>query len=370
MPRYEMTLTMLSPVHIGSGEEIDPSRYVVRKELRGDDEFYFFYAIDLPRFLARIDDRKRREFIGAAEHAKGPIYLRKFLDQEVDVNQDALWKSDCNPDVFDHYQAALESDRSQLRVELMQRDPISGQPYIPGSSIKGAIRTALVNQEAAASRVQQQTGRMSDRDLEKRFEPIVLGYQTDRHADIRADPFRAIQVGDAPLCQDSNTIDPVTIYKPNREFGPDPAGIQMFYDVTFSQLHEETISATGRLLVNDCLARTPTRGLGRWDFDRCVTQEITAESLLAACNAFYRPRLEDELGRFPLVNEIAGATLREEVSKLGDGEALIRLGRFSHRECVTVSRKGGMPEVKGTTRSLACDDMPLGWARLSLKPMA
>lgn len=370
MPRYKMTLTMISPVHIGAGEEIEPSRYVVRKEVRDGEDYYFIHAIDLPGFLARIDESKRREFMVAAEHAKGPRYLRRFLDQEVNEEVDSLWKSDCNPEVYDQYRQALESDQSQLRVELMTRDPATGAAYVPGSSIKGALRTAWINRQAATADAKQRTRGLSGRELERSFEPMVLGYQAERRADIRADPFRAIQVGDAPLCANSNTIDPVSIYKPNREMGADPAGIQMYYDVTFSRLLEEDITAEGRLTINDRLARTRTRGVRRWDFDHCVAQEITAEALLAACNEFYQPRLEDELRRFPLINEAFGAQLREETAAIGANEALIRLGRFSHRECVTVSRTGGMPEVKGTTRSLACGDMPLGWARVRLKRLA
>ena len=57
MPAYRMTLTMLSPVHIGTGEEIEPVEYVVRKRANGGDAACLLYSIDLPRMLSRLSER-------------------------------------------------------------------------------------------------------------------------------------------------------------------------------------------------------------------------------------------------------------------------------------------------------------------------
>ena len=81
MPTYRMTITMLSPVHVGSGEEIDPVEYVVRQESNGGQRTSFLYAIDLPGLLSRLSDAQRREFNKAADLG-GTIYLRKFIEKK------------------------------------------------------------------------------------------------------------------------------------------------------------------------------------------------------------------------------------------------------------------------------------------------
>lgn len=370
MPAYHMTVTMLAPVHVGSGEEIEPTAYVVRRVGEGDEANFLLHAVNVPAFLTRLSDAHRGEFNTLAE--RGNVRdLRRFVDRTVDLRRDVLWSAPCNSALFDLYRAGLNDDRAQLRVVLMTRDPRTGMVYLPGSSLKGALRTAWLNRQAAAYAGRAELERIGERD----FEPEVLGYRTTTaqgrpRAEIRADPFRAISVGDAPLCADSNCIEPCVIHKPMGagRVTADPAGIQMFYDVTFSGLDHEAITARGRLVINHRLARADTRGLPGWNFPHSVSQAIGVEDLLAACNAFYRSRLEDEVRRFPRLAG-PGRTLLEQTAGLGPHEALLRLGRFSHVECMTVDRRGGEPFRKGTTRTLVNGELPLGWVKLTLSPV-
>ncbi len=366
MPAYRMTLTMLSPVHIGTGEEIEPIDYVVRRPNPKEPDC-LLHALDLPRLLARLTDAQRREFNDAADRG-GSLFLRKFMDRLADPERDARWTAPCDPDLYELYQKGLQKEASLLAVNVMTRDPATGRPYIPGSSLKGALRTAWVSHKASVYTESENRERLRDRD----FEPEILGYRTrDRdgaRADIRADPFRAVSVGDALLCDDSNYIDRVRIYHPGKTRGvADPSSIQMFYDATLSLLDDEPIIAEGRLLINERLARTPTQGARGAAFPNCVADAISAEPLLDACNSFYRPRLESELERFPVLKDVAGK-LRAKADALDKGkEALIRLGRFSHRECVTVAPDGGGPSKLSATRSLVAGALPLGWAALTLE---
>jgi CRISPR-associated protein Csm5 len=306
-----MTLTMLSPVHIGSGEEIDPVEYIVTEEQRGADTYWFLHALDLPALLARLTEDQRRQFNAAADR-NALFYLRKFVAGVADLRRDIRWKAACSGEVYDAYRAGLESDAAQLIINLMTRDAATGQAYIPGSSIKGALRTAWVNHKAAVYAGPERLDRISEGE----FEPEVLGYRVSTghrpRAEIRADPFRAVHVGDARLCDDSNTIEDVEIHRPQGRGGPDPSGIRMYYDATFSALDGERITAEGRLQVDERLARTPARSTrGRWDFQQCVAEGVEAGALLQACNDLYRPRLEDELGRFPRLADVRDKLLAE-----------------------------------------------------------
>lgn len=369
MPSYRMTLTMLSPVHIGTGEEIDPTQYVIQQDKA---ENIFFYAVDFPRFLADLDDRSRAEFNAAVDQG-GTVFLRKFVASRFNPRRHVRWTANAHPDLLDFYNRGLNSDSSQLIVHPMTRDAATGRAYLPGSSIKGAIRTAWVSAKAAVYSGGKNLEPIEDRN----FEPEVLGYMDHSRGhpkgEIRADPFRALQVGDAVLCEASNTVDPVKIKRRSAaEARSDPSGIQMFYDVTFCLVHGETITAKGRLTVNERLAGTPGPR-ERWAWPKCVAGGMTAAELLEACNAFYKPKLHDEVKAFMDVDpDLApiGGRLVQLAEKMPENEALVRLGRFSHFECVTVDRYRKAPKRgSGATRSMACGDTPLGWARIRLDPL-
>ncbi|RMF72305.1 MAG: type III-A CRISPR-associated RAMP protein Csm5, partial [Planctomycetota bacterium] len=328
-----------------------------------DNRSHFLYALDMPRMLSRLDSDQRRQLNEALDR-KALYYLRKFVRNVADIRSDQRWAASCAPEIAELYNRALDRDDVQLAITPMTRDPATGRAYIPGSSIKGALRTAWVNHKLQTA---------PDRPRRPReFEPDLLGYRYRdedgrNRFELRADPFRAVKVGDCLLPDNSNSIERVQIYKPDRKAGaPDPSGIHMFYDVTFSALDGEDIRATGRLIIDQRLAgrRGPDRG--RWNFRNCVADAISAEQLLAACNEFYRPRLDDELKRFPHVHEHAGK-LSEIAAALTENQALIRLGRFSHRECVTVPPRRDARPKHGSTRSLVSGDLPLGWVCIELR---
>lgn len=364
-----MTLTMLSPVHIGTGEEIEPTEYVVREANGG----VFFYAVDFPKFVADLSDRDRIEFNRAIDHG-GTVTLRRFLADRFDAARHVRWAANANPDLLDAYRRGLDSDRCQLIVHPMMRDAGSGRAYLPGSSIKGALRTAWVSAQAGRYQGRENLDRIDPRD----FEGEVLGYRdTSGHrprSEIRADPFRAVRVGDAPLCADSNAVDPVRITRRVREAHlPDPGGIQMFYDLTFSLVDDEQITATGRLMIDEPLQQTPVRDGGRWSWRHGVAGTVSVPELLQACNTFYRPKLEEDHRHFLAGDperESVGRKLLDLAAQTADNEALIRLGRFSHFECVTVDRYRRAPRRgAGATRSLSCGLLPMGWARIRLDPL-
>ncbi len=369
MPTYRYTLTMLSPVHIGSGEELEPSEYVV-SEKNGQ---YVVDVLDLPAFLASMTPELRRKFdfavSGSALHP-----LRSFIREHCRPGQFRRYWCSTSCEFYERYRKGLQDDRSQLIVNRFVRNPANGVPYIPGSSLKGSIRTAVVNQAVdradAGKRpklVEAAKGR-SDRE----FEPTALDYLSDhKPPEIRADPFRAVKISDAPLPSDAISIDPTQIFKPGvRDGAGDPGKIQMYHEMTFSALDDQEVTASGTIAIDERLARTPVND-GRWPFKHCVSQAINIEFLLQACRVFYHDRLKAEHEQFYAKNgrtAEAAQKLLKMAEEMKGHQALVRLGRFSHFECVTVkgfARKP--PRGAGTTRTLAAGELPMGWARLTVE---
>ena len=363
MPTYPYTLTMLSPVHIGSGEELEPSEYIVtREELNGQTQ-YIVDVIDLPAFLASLTPDARRRFDAAVS---GSVLhpLRRFIRENCDPKRFRRYWCSTSGEFYERYMEGLQDDRCRLIVNRMMRTGLDSRPYIPGSSLKGAIRTALINQAARLKRIA--SGGRQDRD----FEPLALDYMNQRgRGEIRADPFRAVKVTDAPLPPDAISIDPSKIFKPGADGrSGDPAGIQMYHEMTSSAPDKQEITAAGTIAIDERLARTKVRN---WDFEHCVSRPITIHQLLQACNEFYGARLREEHEKFYRKRgdlEEFGSKLLKMVEAMKGNQALVRLGRFSHFECVTIGGYARNPKRgAGATRTLAAGELPMGWARLTVE---
>jgi len=351
--RYRLQLAALSPIHVGTGEELTPTDYVVHRVGEGDEARHVLYALDMPRLLGGLSDADRAGFDEAVS-AADPAAVRRWLHEHADLRRYTRWWADVNPALYGLYEEGLQSARAELAVHPLTRTGLSAGPYLPGSSIKGAVRTAVLQHRV--------DGRDHwDRELARRFtgrgrhdgtdlEAAVLGYmrQDGRpRPDIRADPFRAVRITDAPL-------------EPH-----------LFYEMTYSALDDQEVYARGTLTVDERLAVTDARRARRWSFPRCVSRGLSAEEILEACRRFYAPRLEDEAMRVSQsVPDAAPAyrRLREMADGLGPNEALVRLGRFSHLECVTLA-----PPLRratgGNSRALAPGAFPMGWAALRLDPL-
>jgi len=377
--RYRLQLAALSPIHVGTGEELTPTDYVVHRVGEGDEARHVLYALDMPRLLGGLSDADRAGFDEAVS-AADPAAVRRWLHEHADLRRYTRWWADVNPALYGLYEEGLQSARAELAVHPLTRTGLSAGPYLPGSSIKGAVRTAVLQHRV--------DGRDHwDRELARRFtgrgrhdgtdlEAAVLGYmrQDGRpRPDIRADPFRAVRITDAPLEPAMTSVEPVDLFslKGGAGRGRGATGIHLFYEMTYSALDDQEVYARGTLTVDERLATTDARRARRWSFPRCVTRGVSAEEILEACRRFYAPRLEDEAMRVSQsVPDAAPAyrRLRKMADGLGPNEALVRLGRFSHLECVTLA-----PPLRratgGNSRALALGAFPMGWAALRLDPL-
>lgn len=115
-------IEILSPVHIGSGEEISPMEYVIDEK---------FHRIDMEA-LFRDNDFNADDFI---ENSKfGSFYLGEFYADT--GKRHILYTESISKDAKDYIINKKASIREFINT--------SGRVYIPGSSIKGAIRTAIM----------------------------------------------------------------------------------------------------------------------------------------------------------------------------------------------------------------------------------
>lgn len=130
LKRYEIILKPLSPIFIGSGEKIGKKEYVYDTEKNTVYIFDFLKLYDKLRqerladrfesYLLEEDDILLQEWFEKNKIGKGTY--KKWAEYKIDSTY-----AKCN----------------KYEIELFIRDPY-GKVYVPGSSLKGAIRTALL----------------------------------------------------------------------------------------------------------------------------------------------------------------------------------------------------------------------------------
>lgn len=175
-------LEVLSPVHIGTGEQFSQFDYAY------DGRDQSLIMIDFDKALERPE-------VNADELSKAMrnrnFRMDEFLSkQKVDLRD------------VEKYRLPCKSDPGNAGLRAQIKD-IYGNPYIPGSSIKGAIRTAyfwtildedddiFYSAESNLNSVLSRRGRVDNRRVDDSIEKKIFGKNPN------FDLFRSVQVSDS-----------------------------------------------------------------------------------------------------------------------------------------------------------------------------
>jgi hypothetical protein len=355
--RWRVEVTPLSPLHVGAGQPIDWASLLILDHQEG----FEIAELDLPRLLSGLD-ASERERVRTAMAAGDPRSLPDLLGRLARRHNVHARGVPASDEVVRRIRASLERRGGDTEVERMTADA-DGRVLLPGSSLKGAMRTAWLAHRLGTRRPQD-VGIASDRghdgELQRRL--MLEGSVHERAGNgefPRIDPFRWLRLGDAVFDADATYVELVRIVKPRG--APDSqgaSGILMCREVTYSLLDQ----------LDDPGGEPPMASgeLRRWHVpgpEHGVVPPTIAQ-LCAACTAFYRPRLYRELERFPF--DAAVADMLRAASEMGaSATALVRVGRHSHVENVTVPGAGARG---GKSRSWVRGEWPMGWARVAFMP--
>jgi CRISPR-associated protein Csm5 len=354
MKDIQLKGTVLSPVHVGWGKELDPFCSFVR----GNRLYHF----EMSSVVQRFSEEERSEFLKLIKK-NNLVEIRKFLNTRLDPDRDALAGIAVSESVAKEYSAKIEDPRNQLVFEPFFRNGHRFSPTIPGSSLKGAIRTAVIDTvfEDRNMTLEGNTLR-NPRAMEAR----VLGYHS-----IEEDPFKALKLEDVDLGPESTIIYHVFNYSPSRT---DLTDLSLRFESTRSDLDGSKLSFRTSLRFFEGF-RGKAIKMGKFS-KKAISMFLEPEFVLAACKKFYMKNLQEEHEHFYVNSPFIEMSQRliEVASKLAPDECLIRVGRFTHAESKSISRyrqimvreRGGRSKSEkfGTTRNLADGRLPMGWIKL------
>ena len=339
---YQVNLHILSPIHIGTGQELDPFSFIIRDSR--------LFLIDLVKWM---EEYPEKEALYTMMDSDNFVQVRSFIAERFDLEKAILCSIPVDSQqLLKTYQRAVQEKdpRNQVLISPMTRNEVTMDAYIPGSSIKGAIRTAIANQFVQAAGV---TSRDSGRGRSNYNEKIF--------GRISSDPMRWLKLSDVSLKESGTVIVDATEYSVNPDKALTPKG------------HME-------VALNLCQTGNPVIYPLRFSMASFTLhgKTVDPEFLVDSLYRFYVPKYEEEYRKFfqsrrAIETQQGIIPINKVVSGLNTNESLMRIGHFSHVECITLdgvrnpkTRRGkdGTPLPWGTTRTLANGVYPFGWAKL------
>lgn len=374
MKRYRMRVRPLTAVHVGTGKTIDPLEYTLVSNARGETIFLRYYP---EKVVQGLSPTERTEFRRLTD-GRDVVALRVFLGERAGIN--SAWYTAAVTSAFRGQVEQKKSDFSNsLEVEAAYRAPGQLGLVIPGSSIKGALRTAVVSERARLSpapKVLEERAR-DVRRFDTSFQEAVLSFSRPND-----DPFRMLAAEDCPFPpRGTQLVGRLFQYKPFRRDGSPFESIAIHAELIRGDLLGGTETPECHLLFDQDLPafKAPARGALRFkEGRRVIDKPISMEEIVKSTDEFYLNAFNHEYNTFfleagePSVYS-AGKKLADRIDKLmRSGEHLFRIGRWSHAESVTVEkyRRPGSRRGYGKTRTLLeYEDghYPMGWCTFALE---
>lgn len=325
MTNHALAFSTLAPIHIGCDEIYEPSNFVIHDGL--------LHALDPADLANELTDNERRQLAGLAESRDPVGPLQRFFRERAErFSALARHQVAVAPAVADAYQqsAGRPTQRSNdghatYNVFPMARTayrPLDNAPYLPGSSLKGSIRTAWLNARNRGEPLSRDV--LAERmNRSRRMQERLLGYQAGKFEN---DPFRHLAVADA-----------------HPEDGITPPPTRILYAISKKKRPSERIPQELRVYLETLPEALPASFLGQIRLD--PRGPFNWNSLCEACNGFYLPQLNAELNH-DILGNLLDPDWKRLIANLIGGELgelvrnrqgfVLRVGRHSGAESVTL----------------------------------
>ena len=393
----QLLISTLSPVHVGCGEDYDPTRYVIENDT--------LYEFDPSAALAVFTAQDREQLLKIVNSPATDRLLQQvqafFYQHRQKLIPIASRRVPVGPKMVAFYQkrvgktVQVEGDGAQLlnRLEIERTffNPVNGAPVLPGSSLKGAIRTALLDDVNGGYPLAGQ-----ERNL-------ALQQRLFRYDRFEQDPLRLIHLMDAAFMDEIGVGSELRFAVNRRRKAPklgDSSTKSQAEQRDLYQLLECVPAARYRVFAGQLTVQQ----LDQFNDDQrlpALPLRWNTPQIATACNRFYRPQLEAEIQQMQergflnadwaaLIERLLKGPLKE---RLDNHQAfLIRVGRHSGAESVTLNgvrsikillgkdsatgRMRSEDRTMGTSWWLAADDnqartgmLPFGWLLVECYPM-
>jgi len=181
MINYRLKCEPLTPIHIGSGEEIDAYEYVVAGGK--------LHKLNLENFLSALSLSEQEQALKFIE--TDVFAFRDFASgvfEKLDGDKVVDFSTPITKKFLEIYNSKIDDTENKLAVRLFSRS--LDKPFFPGSSLKGAIRTAVLGELYPARK--DEIAKLERWEIKKKFEQAILNCSGPQ-----SDPFKAVKTSDS-----------------------------------------------------------------------------------------------------------------------------------------------------------------------------
>jgi CRISPR-associated protein Csm5 len=364
---HDLLISTLSPVHVGCGEDYEPTNYVI------DGKKSILHAFDPVLLLASLEQTQRDELARALDQPDPLLAAQRFFyrhremvcaiaKHSAPVVAAAARLYDSRVGQIANREQGGSNVINKLEIARTAYNPVSGLPILPGSSLKGAIRTAVLES------LRRKTGRrypLADHEAARQNEASRKAKEMERDllgGSFQTDPLRLLKVTDAGFR--------TGVYKARNPKGEEIQRERQARSLLFQANRKKrpnkfTASGNIETLVECIPAGQPSAFSGQMLVEnKTGTSEsvprlqLDFASIARTCNDFYIPRLELELkllAAHRYASEIWIKNARARLAPTGiwgkavsEGRGfLLRVGRHSGAESVTIDAPRKIKIMKG-----------------------
>lgn len=404
---YRMFITPLSPIHVGTGESYEPTNYVIEDGI--------LHEFDTGSVVDALSVNDRKALLDIASRRPGTEMIkaiqRYFHDRRGQLIPWAINRIPVLPGVENFYARSIgqtvnrEANGGQvlnrMEIDRTSYNPITRQPVLFGSSMKGSIRTALLDGVNGDRPAREKKGLHE-------FQGRLFEYLNDRGKPVlELDPMRLVQLSDAAWQGEPGLPAAQVHLAVNRKKAPVIDECGNLRKAKADELYQILECIPGwryrafagqiNLQFVDGIADQNKKGQRRLPAEEL---RFDMAQIASACNDFYKPILESEnqiMRERGYLDDAWGKSIEqfleanEERMQRGD-VFLLRVGRHSGAESVTLrgvrdirimlgkdpetGRNNSTTEPETRTLWLAADTkdqstklLPFGWVLVELQPM-
>ncbi len=360
---YTLKYTPLSPIHIGTGDSYEPTNYVIKEQT--------LYEFDTGSSVAAFSEAERQELLrilsGRPERNMLSSVQKFFYDRRDAIIPFAINAVPVFEGIANFYDSRIGKIANQekngqnvinkLEIERCAYNPITRHPVLLGSSVKGAVRTALLdwlNNRKTLIRVTDRKTGKPRKENSQEMQQRLFGFRAGK---FELDPMRLIHLSDAhwtanqtlpktQICMtvnrkkqrvlDDNGKERPSQSENNKNLNKLLESVQPF--------HLRAFSATLNLQQTQNLSPALAG-------EKIPKQPFSLTDIAQACNAHYVPLLLQEmdlLEKRGFIDNTWQKNIQDLLASiktdLEQGHAMIiRVGRHSGAEAVTLD---GVRQIK------------------------
>ena len=374
---YKIKIEPLTAVHIGTGNKLLPTDYTITSSPDNPNiKKYVKFSSDkiIDKILNSGTPQQKAELQKACD-SNNMNQLAKFFNKYFRMGSD--YEANITRSFSRLYSDKIGKDlfKNSLAVDEMLHH--ANKPYIPGSSIKGAVRTAILNKNLLEDMSDDEYYELINakkRDEKQIQEKALLMLKKVKGIDnAKLDPFRCIEISDCEFSAENQIVGQNRIVKLNREqelVGKDNKA-QIIVEAIAGKLTKKETVSKFELRINEDLQNIELPN------GFCINYQINLEDIISACNFFFKAEFDKEYEKF-YKNASDGVDKIFELKKLIDSisedsktEFLLRIGRWSQVEYVTFCDDFRDQKIRNNTSRTIFDYddqyLPMGWCKCTVE---